>query len=276
MLYVEAKQSTTKTLNDMLTTCFRLNEFWGTKAVNAIIGSTCREYVKQAGSQSTARRDLQILKAAVNLYAREYGLDYTPQFTLPEKEEPRTEYMTRSDAARMLWNAYRHGPKHLVRYIIIGLYSGSRSDVITSMQWMPNTTGGYFDLDLGIMYRSAPGERETNKRKRPATIPNRLMFWLKRWHRQDVNQYGYIPHVVRYNGEAVKSVKKSWGRIRAMSGLSSKIVPHTMRHSSITWAMQDGVRMEVVSSFYSVTMEVLQDVYWHHHPDFQSEMKEVF
>lgn len=276
MLYFRAAEPKSARPRELLATCERLNAFWGNKAVNEIVGDTCREYTKQANGPSAARRDLAILSASVNMYARENVLDYTPKFTTPPKETPRTEYLTRSEAARMILNAHRMGYKHLVRYLIIGLYSGSRSSVITGMQWMPNTTSGYFDLERGIMYRSAPRHQETNKRKRPATIPKRLMFWLKRWFKEDSNEFGYVPHVIRYRGKPVKSVKKTWKTVREMSGISPEIVPHSMRHSSITWAMQGGVSISTVASFYSVSIEVLQNTYWHHHPEFQEEMREVF
>ncbi|MBL4893067.1 MAG: hypothetical protein JKX91_14850 [Rhizobiaceae bacterium] len=49
-----------------------------------------------------ARHDLEVLRAAVGHYAKEFGLDYTPKFTLPEKGTPRENHMTRDQAAKLL------------------------------------------------------------------------------------------------------------------------------------------------------------------------------
>ncbi len=45
---------------------------------------------------------------------------------------------------------------------------------------------GYVDLDHGVIYRKAVGERVAhNKRKPPAKIPPRLLRFLRYWKDQD-------------------------------------------------------------------------------------------
>ena len=39
------------------------------------------------------------------------------------------------------------------RFILVALYTGTRHDAILRLQWMANTTGGWFDLDAGILFR---------------------------------------------------------------------------------------------------------------------------
>jgi hypothetical protein len=58
-------------------------------------------------SQSTARRDLQTLQAAINHYHQENTLDAVPVVTLPEKSPARDRWLNRSEAARLLWSALR-------------------------------------------------------------------------------------------------------------------------------------------------------------------------
>ena len=36
--------------------------------------------------------------------------------------------------------------RHLARFILIGLYTGTRHDAILKLQWLPSTSGGWFDL----------------------------------------------------------------------------------------------------------------------------------
>lgn len=97
-----------------------------------------------------------------------------PAFTLPEKGVPREVYLTRSEAAALLWaslcwekigagaNAYwkrRRDQKrsHLARLILIGLYTGTRPGAIKALQWIRNTSGGWVDLDRGVIFRRAEG-----------------------------------------------------------------------------------------------------------------------
>lgn len=258
---------------ELLAQCERLNAFWGNLTVSAIKGDTCRAYAKQASTDSMARHDLEILRASVNHYKREHGLDVIPAFTLPQKGKPRSVHLTRSMAARLVHAARRAGNHHLARYILIGLYTGTRSSAILSMQWLPNTTGGWFDLERGVMHRRAEDERETRKRKPPAVIPDRLLFHLKRWRRMDSTRNAVIKHVIHWLGEPVKNIKRAWDSARTKAKLPKWVIPHILRHTAITWSMQAGKNVNVVSEFYGVSVKVLETTYWHHHPDYQKEMR---
>jgi hypothetical protein len=97
-----------------------LVEFWGDDFVSAIKGPRCRAYVKwrcgMGVSQTTARHDLKILRAAVRYYHEEYGLKTLPVVTLPPKEDARVRWLTREEAARLLKAART---PHLRRFILI-------------------------------------------------------------------------------------------------------------------------------------------------------------
>ena len=109
----------------------RLNEFFGDKPVIAIKAKLCQEFEQWRGTQSGARRDLEILRAAVNYYQEQHGLSVVPKFTMPAKSLPRDTYLTRSEAAALLWAALgwkRIAPGKWVRDHVQdyrGLYSTS-------------------------------------------------------------------------------------------------------------------------------------------------------
>ena len=48
--------------------------------------------------------------------------------------------------------------RHLCRYILTGVYTGSRSEVILNLRFMPHVGGGWVDTDTGVLYRRAAGE----------------------------------------------------------------------------------------------------------------------
>jgi hypothetical protein len=136
----------------------------GEKRLSEVKGSTCRAYVEwRAGkpwakakrstrtvTKSTARRDLQTLQAAINHYHKENTLESVPLVTLPEKSPARERWLTRSEVATLLWSALRE-PKarHLARFILIGIYTGTRHRGILVCVGWPTRKGGWIDVDHG-------------------------------------------------------------------------------------------------------------------------------
>lgn len=245
--------------------------YWGSKRVSAIKGATCREYASKRGGRPTARRELETLRAAVNYYHKEYGLDPVPAFTMPPKPIARDRWLTRKEAADLLKEARRTSP-YLSRYILIGIYTGTRSGAILRLGWMPSTDGGWIDVDKGLLYRAAQGHRQTKKRQPTARVPDRLLAHVRRWQAKD------NPHlkVVNWNGRPLGSVKKAFRTARTNAGLGSDVIPHVLRHTSVTWAMQNGVDKWQACGFFGLTMETLENVYGHHHPDFQDSISASF
>lgn len=264
---------------DMLTYSIpKLVEFWDEDTLGDVKKSRCNEYVKwrcaQGVSDQTARRDLETLRAAINHYHETYGpLEAVPFVTMPTKSEPRQRWLTRNEAARLLRAAKS---PHLRRFIIIGLYTGMRSQSILGLSWGPSLTSGWVDLDNGIIYRRGAISKRTkkNQNQRPSTIPTRLRAHLERWHRIDV-EVG-VPHVVHYQGTKVTKLRRSWDGARRRAGLGSDVIPHALRHTAPTWLLQKRVDLEEVAGYVGMTVETLQKVYWHHHPDFQGKVKNAF
>lgn len=236
--------------------------FWADRMVSAIKGASCREYAK-GKKPSMARRQLETLRAAVNYFHREYGLDPVPAFTMPKKHRPREKWMTRTEAAQLLRKARK--TKHLARFILTGLYTGTRSGAILRLSWLPSIDTGWVDLDAGVMHRSGSAQRQTKKRQPPAAIPSRLLAHMRRWKRMD----GNIRYVINWNGSSVLSVKKAFRSARSDAGLPKDVIPHTLRHTCATWLMQAGVEPWQAAGFLGMTVEMLERTYGHHHPSFQ-------
>lgn len=278
----------------------RLLEWWGTKPLTDVKRSTCAAYVGHRTSQSvpqartekamlkkvsteTARRELTVLRAAINAYHAEHMLNSVPVVTLPEASPPRERWLTRNEAASLI-AAARKNPDvrardSLVRFILVGLYTGSRSGVIRALQWMPNTTSGWVDLDAGVMHRKPAGERATTKRKPPLRIPIRLLGHMRRW--RDIDAHGVqtpcgakrrVTHIVHYAGLPVEKQRRSWSWARLKAGLGPDVTPHILRHTCATWMMQSGIDQWETAGFLGMSPEILWRVYGHHHTDFQKNV----
>ncbi|MCT4558848.1 MAG: integrase [Pelagimonas sp.] len=259
--------------------------FWGGLKVSHVKGATCRRYAKTRKkvtkrdadgepiewadiSPGTIRRELNALQAAVNYCHREGYLTAAPVVALPDKPAPRENWLTRDQAARLLWTAYRgHKAKHIARFILIALYTGTRKDAILRMGFEPNTVGGWFDLDRGLMYRMSESERVTAKRRTPAPIPRQLLSHLKRWRSQ-----GSL-WAVEYRGTRVGDVKRGFAKAVSASGVDC--TPHTLKHTSITWALQNGAEIWEAAGFFSTSAETIQKTYGHHSPDFQESARKA-
>jgi integrase len=258
-----------------------LNQFFGPHTLSFITGSNCRAYVKWRSPRAkpqTARRELDTLGAAINLYNKEFRLDSVPVVTKPPPAQPREGWLERDQVAALLLAAHRRGQHHLVRFILISIYSGTRSQAVLKLRWLPSVHGGWIDLDRGLLYRRGTGIRETKKRTPPARLHARLAAHAKRWLRLDAatvrkdkegNPLGPITHVIHYGGEPVEKLRRSWGTACKDAKIPEGIVKHNLRHTAATWLMQDGVDKWEACGYLGMTLETLDRVYGHHHPDYQ-------
>lgn len=237
--------------------------FWGDLRLSSVKGETCRRYAAtRAKATGTVRRELGALQAAINYCHREGYVTAAPIVTLPEKPEPRQRWLTRAEAARLLLAAHRRAP-HLARFILIGLYTGTRKDAILRMGYAANTIGGRLDLDRGVMYRRADQERQTSKRRTPAKIPRQLAAHLRRWQRDGA----LWP--VHWRGDRIARIDKAFRALTLDCGLPD-VTPHTLKHTAITWALQNGASIWDAAGFFATSPETIERVYGHHSPEFQA------
>ena len=176
----------------------KLVEFFGDNRLTAITSVSCNAYVRWRTQQvnarakkngkpikeSTARRELVVLGAALRWCWKEGKIDRLIPISLPPQPGPRQRHLNRNEVAALLagalgWDRHgvRHRPKinrHLARFILIGLYTGTRHNAILQLRWVPNTESGWIDLASGVMYRRASGALDKGKRRPPVPITPRL------------------------------------------------------------------------------------------------------
>ncbi|WP_439394186.1 tyrosine-type recombinase/integrase [Bradyrhizobium sp. PMVTL-01] len=269
----------------------RLNEWWGAKMLGEVNGEACRSYAKKRGKRGGARRDLEDLRAAIGHHAGEGYHREIVKVSLPEKGQPRDKWLTRSDAAKLVWTCWRYREmqkgsrrpmedvkvptskrplRHLARFILLGIYSGTRAGAIAASSPIPAIGRSYVDLERGRYYRLKQGSAKTNKRQPTVPIPFRLLAHLRRWYRIDPE----AKHFVEYNGRPITSVKTAFKSAVRLAGLGPGISPHTLRHTAATWLMQRGADPWQAAGYLGMSLEVLLNTYGHHHPDYLSDAVE--
>lgn len=264
----------------------RLIKFFGNKTLADVNGQLCREYVAQSSSRSTARNDLADLRSAINLHHKEGLHKSVIKVWVPERNPPRERWLTRSEAALIVREAYRFHYRgnddnersrlHVSRFILAGLYTGSRPSVVAQAALRPTPGRPYFDLDRGLFYRKPSGAREaSNKRRPPVPIPPGLLGHLRRWKRQGAR------FLCEYRGQPVKNVEAFSSLIESL-GLNNgasrrdRITRHTLRHTCATWLMQGGADLWRAAEFLGMTTATLERVYGHHHPSYLGGVHKAF
>jgi integrase len=265
-----------------------LAPFWADRKLADVRASTCAAYVawrtaqpvrnapKRRVQSSTARRELGVLNAAIQAYHAEFPLPSVPTVTLPPAAPPRERWLRREEVAGLLRGRravrYKDEREALKRFIMIGVYTGTRSGAIKGLRWDRSPDGGWIDLERGVIHRAAEGEQQTKKRKPPVKIPSRLMPFLRRWKAADGRSFGPVIHI---GGDPVVDLGKSWAAARAFAGLDSDVVPHIMRHTTCTWLAQAGADANDAANFVGMSLQMYTNVYGHHHPDFQTDVADA-
>lgn len=241
-----------------------LLKWWGAKTISAITAKSCREYVATR-TPSAGTADLKVLKAGVAHWHAEYGpLASQPVFWRPAGNPPKEKWLTRSEAAQLLWAAKPY--LHLRRLILLGLYTGSRPGVILALRW------NQIDLRTAVMSRLPAGVVQDQKKRAPKVrLGRRILAHLRRWKRLDGHAADYVCH---YEGRAVEDPHTSWRKVIKASGLEG-VTRHTLRHTRATWMMQANVPIWEAAGFLGMTMRTLEKIYAHHDPSHQEKAANI-
>jgi integrase len=250
----------------------RLLAFFGDKMLSDIDGNLCRAFVKSRTTPTAARDDLTVLRAAINYHREEGRCEKIVSVVLPEKPVGRDRWLTRPEAAKLLFAAWRfretqkgkptdrRSRRHVARFILVALYTGTRAGAVCAAALEPTEGKGWIDLDKGIFYRRPKGTRETKKRRPPVPLPRRLLAHLRRW-----KQAGQA-FAVEWNGSPVKDCDKAFRNVAREAGFDD-VSPHVLRHTAATWLMQLGTDKWEAAEYLGMTAKQLDDTYGHHHPD---------
>lgn len=271
-----------------------LLQFFGESAVGILNSKTCDAYriwrcaqprpqFKDPESapriaESTARRELGVLAAAVNS-AFENGLLLRPvPVTLAPSAPARERHLSRPEVAALLWGAlgferrpdgslarHKQGASyHLCRFILLAVYTGTRHDAILRLRWTPSTDSGWIDVERGRIYRRGSEERQTKKRRPPVPIPRSLLPHVRRWQRLG-SATGYV---IEFEGRSIEKQRTAWNAARRRAGLGPEVTPHVLKHTCATWLLQAGLPIWEVAGYLGTTEKVIRDVYGHHSPDY--------
>jgi integrase len=262
---------------ELITVCANMANLFakiGAHRVGDLNGEVQERYAVERVYQAAAWRDLKILSAAINRFLKRKvgGVQMRFSPVLPDAPLPRERWLTRDEAAkfiRIAWRMRRKGTgeyqwRHVARFVLVGLYTGSRANDIANASLMPTVHKGFVDLDRGIFRRKPANKAETSKRQPTTPLPPRLLAHLRRWHRLGISNHS----VIEYRGRPISRTREGWDTVVKAAGLETddprmKVIRHTLRHTSISWYLASGVDIELVSQFTGVSVTTIRKVYRH-------------
>ena len=238
--------------------------------------ANCRAYFEYFGANRSAARDLEILRAALNHAHGQRILAANIKVSVPHKSLSRERWLTRSELAKLVWTAWRggrgvngrpgkgdswHRRRHIARFILLAVYTGSRKQDVLNASFVRHPDHGFIDLEKGLWTRKPSSKVATKKRQTAIPLPPSLLAHLRRWRRAGQT------FAVEFNGKKVGNISKAFRVLVEECGLDAEVIPHALRHTGVTWAMQNGVPLWEAVGYFGMSAKVLLEVYGHHHPD---------
>jgi integrase len=271
---------------ELVTLLENMGSWFGERVVGDLNGDLQERYAQErlnwitgAPAPIAAYRDLKMLAAAINRYLKRKIGGVQSRFSpvLPDAPESRERYLSRDEAAKLIRIAWRqrresgvpgkpgrYTSRHVARYILVGLYTGSRNGDICGAAMIPTIGRGFVDLDRGEFRRKPDNKKETSKRQPTVPIPPRLLAHMRRWKRLGISNRA----VIEFNGKPVSVIKEGWNTVVEKAGLATddkkqKVVRHTLRHTAISWYLKAGVDIEKISMYCGVSVATIRKTYRH-------------
>lgn len=170
------------------------------------------EFVAHCVKASSARRILEDVRAAGREWVELRRLTYMPPVPMPDKSEPRPDYLTRREVRALISTALTyqerqqrlHGPvpknpgdtprylaeavsdrrpwRHLVPYIVVSVMTCTRASRVYEASYAHEDGRPWIDLQGQRYHRLADGETESrNKRAPTVPLPDALVRMMRRW-----------------------------------------------------------------------------------------------
>jgi integrase len=208
-------------------------------------------------SDGTLIRELGVLRRAL-AWATEQNppwLTRAPHIERPEAPSGRDRYLTRPESTALI--AAAETTPHIALFVMIALYTGARTGAILDLTWdRVNFDGGDMNMGEG---------RGKKRRARKVPINPAVLPYLKVAYATHTT-----PWVIEFRGQRVSSIKTGF-RAAAQRAKLPGITPHVLRHTAITWMVQQGVPFVMISKYSALSMQMIEHQYGHHSSEWMRE-----
>lgn len=241
----------------------KLLDFFTTDMVASITSKRLKAYGEFSGVKpGTLRRELGILRAALAYAVQEQRLLRAPFVRLPEPPPGKERWLTRNEAARLLWQCRKTRSDtrlYLSLYVRLALYTGARPGAIKSLRW---SQVKFEQGDFGVIDFNPPGRLQTDKGRARVPLNAKMRSILLRAKRQHGSDLG---PVINRRGAILEDVGNGFKAALGRAGIQG-VTLHTLRHTCGTWLAQRGVPMFQIAGWLGHSDARTTALYAHHHP----------
>jgi integrase len=238
-------------------TCVKLfSEFYGDEPVSAITPASNAAFekmrLKDGIAPGTINTQRVTLIAALN-HAHKHGrLASVPHVSKMPPTHGKLRYLTRKEAAALLWACRKSRVKYLTLFVRIALYTGVRHRAILQLTW------DRVDFADGWMDFNVPG-MEITKKRRPVAPMNFKLARALRAARPAGPQHKCV---VGSNTKPIFSVAETFSTACKRAKLVG-VTPHTLKHTCITWGLAKASPWDV-SGVTATSLATLTTIYGKH------------
>jgi integrase len=247
-----------------------LSEFFKGATVANVNARTLERYIAQCRAEEyapgTINQHLTRLRAALRFAVKSGDLATAPHVPSVHEGEPQAAFLTRKQVAALL-KAARHKWPHVALFVRLAIYTGARRSAILQLTW------DRVDLRAGTVDFRLPGATHSRKRRAIAGLPVRLVASLRRIKKRQPGD-----HVIQYSNSRredtrhkattrpIASIKRAFGLAVKAAGIKTRVTPHTLKHTAVTWALRVASPW-IVSGQTATSIRTLQRVYGKHMAD---------
>lgn len=222
----------------MITTWKALKETFGEREAETIGDATCQAYITgrraKRKADGTIWTELNHLRIVLGWAVKRARIARAPFVAMPPKPAPRDRWLTREDVGKLKNNATA---EHIRLFIILAIATGGRKEALLTLKW------DQVDFVRGIIHLD--DQKAPHKRKGRASVPmNRTILAAL----LDARKAALSDYVIEWNGQPVKSVKRSLAKTAERAGLED-VTAHVFRHSAAIWMVSDGIPMPKVAQY---------------------------
>lgn len=248
--------------------CIEALSFFNGTPVGAIDIPLCRRYRNEHRaymSDSTVRRELGVLQAAINHAARWRrlkGIEQMPSIELPPEGDSSAMWLTKEETGLLL-EAAAVVDARAYRFVQLAYHTAARKASIECLTW------DRIDLKTRRIDLKPQGKKQTKKRQPIVPISENIAAALAEAKSSATNQW-----VLGTN----RDIRRAFDKAASAAGLSmlpamglrpeGLLTPHVLRHSRATHLLQDGKSPWAVAQLLGDTLETVLRIYGHSCPDY--------
>lgn len=235
-----------------------LEPHFGAKEATSITVADCRTYtaerLKDGKKEGSIHTELGHLRSVLVWAFKNNLISRAPHIERPAKPDPKSDYLTRDEATRLLDAAQA---PHIRVAIMLMIGTGARNTAALELTW------DRVDFERKMIHLRNPFEKRRLKGRASTPMNGKLAAVL-----QEAHKLALSPFVVEWAGGPVKSIKKGIKTAGAAIGRPDAS-PHMLRHSAAVWLAEDGHSMDEIAQFLGHgNSRITAKVYARYSPDY--------